>query len=60
MDDQKARRKTTDLPGDGFVDGRDLRILLSQWGTDSTADLDFDGVVGGREVGLLLASWGGC
>ncbi|MFB0985293.1 MAG: hypothetical protein QMB94_03275 [Phycisphaerales bacterium] len=60
MDDQKARRKTTDLTGDGFVDGRDLGILLSQWGTDGTADLDSDGVVGGGDIGLLLASWGPC
>ena len=51
---------TADLTGDGFVDGSDLGILLSQWGTDGTADLDFDGVVGGGDIGLLLASWGPC
>jgi len=47
-----------DLNGDGVVDGADLGLLLSLWGTsDSLADLNGDGTIDGADLGLLLANW---
>ena len=47
-----------DLNADGRVDGADLGILLSLWGTsDSDADLDGSGAVDGGDLGLILAFW---
>ncbi len=49
-----------DLNGDGVVDGADLGLLLSAWGSGgSDADLNEDGVVDGADLGLLLSAWGG-
>jgi len=52
-----------DLNGDGVVDGADLGILLSNWGTPKgaknlKADLNADGVVDGADLGILLSAWG--
>lgn len=48
-----------DLNGDGVVDGADLGILLSLWGTsDPLGDLDGSGTVDGGDLGLLLGAWG--
>lgn len=46
----------------GMVDGGDLGVLLSQWGTPTAAeaDLTHDGVVDGSDLALLLANWGPC
>lgn len=53
-----------DLNGDGSVDGADLGILLSAWGTCTDpccpSDLTGDGQVDGADLGILLASWGDC
>jgi hypothetical protein len=46
-----------DLNGDGNVNGDDLGILLSQWGTDGTADLNGDQWVDGIDLGILLGAW---
>jgi len=47
-----------DLNGDGVVDGADLGILLTAWGTsDCVADLSGDGVVDGADLGILLTTW---
>jgi len=46
-----------DLNGDGVVDGADLGILISAWGSSGTADLNGDGVVDGTDLGILLAQW---
>ncbi len=49
-----------DLNGDGVVNGTDLAILLSVWGTDGLgtgADLNGDGVVNGSDLATLLSSW---
>jgi hypothetical protein len=46
-----------DLSHDGIVDGQDLGLLLSGWGTAS-GDLDGNGIVDGADVGVLLANWG--
>jgi hypothetical protein len=46
-----------DLNGDCLVNGADLGVLLSQWGTDGSADLNGDGTVDGADLGLLIAAW---
>jgi hypothetical protein len=46
-----------DLDGDGLVNGADLGLLLSNWGTSDFGDLNGDGIVGGADLGLLLAAW---
>lgn len=47
-----------DLNGDGAVNGADLTIMLSEWGSnDSEVDLDGDGVVGGADLTILLGYW---
>ena len=50
--------KVADLNGDGLVNGFDLGILLSAWGTDRpAADLNGDGIVGPLDLAILLANW---
>ena len=46
-----------DLNGDGRVDGADLGLLLSQWGSSGSADLNGDGTVDGGDIGLMLVEW---
>jgi hypothetical protein len=43
---------------DGIVDGGDLAVLLSQWGTTGEADIDGSGLVDGSDLGMLLSAWG--
>jgi hypothetical protein len=54
---------STDLDGDGAVDGADLGLLLSAWGECPLgccdADLNGDGEIDGADLGLLLGSWTG-
>ena len=48
-----------DFDGNGEVNGADLSILLSAWGTtDPQADLDGNGEVGGSDLAILLGGWG--
>ena len=51
-----------DLDSDGSVSGKDLGILLSQWGCigECPGDLDGNGLVDGSDMGILLAGWGSC
>jgi len=50
-----------DLTGDGKVDGTDLSIVLTEWGTDdSVADISGDGIVNGVDLLLLLIDWENC
>ena len=49
-----------DLDLDGLVNGADLGLLLSFWGTPSIADLNQDGNTDGADLGMLLAAWGPC
>ncbi|MDA0214301.1 MAG: hypothetical protein O2875_02940 [Planctomycetota bacterium] len=47
-----------DLNSDGFVNGVDLAILLSGWGTnDPQADINHDGIVDGGDLTILLSAW---
>ena len=49
-----------DLNGDGVVNGGDLGLLLSFFGSsDPLADLNGDGTVNGADIGLLLSYWSG-
>ena len=49
-----------DLDGDGSVNGSDLTILLSSWGTQGEGDINDDGVTNGADLSLLLSRWGFC
>lgn len=52
-----------DLFPSGTVNGADLGILLSQWGSapaGTVSDLNRDGTVDGADLGLLLSFWGAC
>lgn len=50
-----------DFNGDGVVDGADLGLLLSGFGTaEATYDLNGDGEVNGADLGLFLAAFGPC
>jgi formylglycine-generating enzyme required for sulfatase activity len=54
----------SDIDSSGHVDGADLAILLSSWGTSGQGkhdtDLNNDGVVGGPDLTILLSEWGQC
>lgn len=50
--------RPSDLNKDGFVDSRDITLLLSEWGQlDSEADLNEDGVVDIKDLAFLLSEW---
>ena len=49
-----------DLNGDEQVDGIDLGVLLSAWGTNGEGDLNDDGSVDGIDLGVMLSAWGAC
>lgn len=49
-----------DLDSSGGIDGGDLGILLSAWGSTGPGDLDSNGVVDGGDLGILLSGWGAC
>ena len=46
-----------DVDGDGFINGADLSILLSNWGGSGMGDIDFDGAVSGDDLTFLLTGW---
>jgi hypothetical protein len=48
-----------DLNGDNIVNGVDLGLLLSAWGT-ADQDITGDNWTDGVDLGILLASWGPC
>ena len=50
-----------DLDGNGEVNGGDLGVFLSVWGTSPCKyDLNGDGVCNGADLGVMLGAWGGC
>jgi hypothetical protein len=52
---------TSDLDGNGAVDGGDLNVLLGEWGSQSSlADINTDGLIDGADLNLLLGAWGNC
>ncbi len=47
-----------DLDGNGVVDGADLGMLLTAWGTSSCVhDLNGDGTVNAVDLGVMLLAW---
>ena len=50
-----------DFDGDGSVNGGDLGLFLSAWGSSPCEyDLNGDGTCNGADLGALLATWGDC
>jgi hypothetical protein len=49
-----------DVNADRAVDGADLGVMLSSWGTSGFADLNGDATVNGADLGILLSAWGPC
>lgn len=47
-----------DLNGDFAVNGKDMALLLSNWGGTGVGDLNGDGVVSGQDLAVLLGNWG--
>lgn len=55
----KLLRRRGDVNFDSIVNGLDLAIVLSEYGTYGIkGDLDGDGLVDGRDLGILLGDWG--
>ncbi|MEY4116889.1 MAG: Leukotoxin [Planctomycetota bacterium] len=55
----------SDIDRNSSVDGIDLAIILSKWGTNGgkdypSADIDQSGVVDGSDLAEVLNSWGAC
>lgn len=48
------------LGGDGFVNGLDMAVVLTGWGTSSVGDLNHDGTVSAADLAVLLSAWGAC
>ncbi|MSR69302.1 MAG: hypothetical protein EXS17_03030 [Phycisphaerales bacterium] len=47
-----------DVNGDGIVNGQDLTMLLSAWGSSGgPADINADGIVSGLDLAIVLSSW---
>lgn len=51
-----------DLDGSGMVDGGDLVVILSAWGSTGchAADLSDDGLVSAEDLTSVLSGWGAC
>jgi hypothetical protein len=54
-----------DITRNGTVDGVDLALVLSTWGTNGAqgavnCDLNNDGVVDGMDLATVLGGWGAC
>ena len=49
--------KFGDLNGDGCIDGTDLGLMFSDWGSPGIGDFNSDGVVDARDLGIMLANW---
>jgi formylglycine-generating enzyme required for sulfatase activity len=53
-----------DIDASGQVDGSDMSLLLSAWGTPGQgsydSDLNNDGLVSGADLTILLSAWGPC
>lgn len=51
-------RDLRDLNGDSAVNGVDLAVLLSEWGTNGVSDINNDGATDGADLANMLAAWG--
>jgi len=53
--------QSSDISGNGIVDGEDMALLLGSWGTNNAAaDVNGDGVVEGADLAIFLGVWGPC
>jgi choice-of-anchor B domain-containing protein len=50
--------RPADINGSGAVDGSDLALLLSGWGTAGQSDINGDGATDGSDLAILLSDWG--
>ncbi|MFM7480907.1 MAG: choice-of-anchor B family protein [Planctomycetota bacterium] len=50
--------RPADINGTGAVDGSDLALLLSGWGTAGQSDINGDGATDGSDLATLLSDWG--
>ena len=48
-----------DLSGDQVVNGSDLAVVLSSWGT-TTGDVTGDGITDASDLASVLSAWGAC
>lgn len=53
---------SSDISGDGQVNGVDLSIVLSQWGLGrgAASDINRDDIVDGVDLAAVLGTWGAC
>lgn len=49
-----------DISGDQEVNGTDLTIVLSGWGSAGSSDINLDGTTDGADLATLLGAWGIC
>lgn len=49
-----------DINTDGVVNGTDLAVILSGWGTSGQSDINGDGTTNGGDLATLLSGWGNC
>ena len=54
----RINRDAADVNNDGLVNGGDLSILLSGWGSNSSGDINHSGLVDAVDLAMLLAAWG--
>ena len=63
LNQQANAQCPADVSHDGIVNGVDLAILLSAWGTNGAAggtDINGDGTVNGNDLTVRLSGWGYC
>ena len=50
-----------DTDGNGSINGDDLGLVLTTWGTaNAAADINDDGVVNADDLAIVLGAWGNC
>ena len=58
MSIQLTAANPADFNGDGSVNGKDLTIMLGNWGGTGQGDANGDGTVNGSDLSIVLANWG--
>ena len=62
-DSCRGRGCPGDINGDGLVNGSDMGLLLSVFGSTDPpegTDLNGDNIINGADLGLLFSAWGSC
>ena len=63
LNQQANAQCLADVNHDHSVDGSDLTVILSTWGTDGGSaggDINVDGIVNGLDLAFVLTGWGIC